>query len=157
MSDLVVITFASESDAAAARKVVGQLERAGQLQISDAAVVTRDTEGKLHVKNEIDSGIKIGALGGALVGVLLSFLFPLAGLIIGTAGGALVGRSLDKGVDGSFVKDLANELEAGSSALFLIVGGDAAALRAALGSFAGELYHSTLDPDLENELRNALQ
>lgn len=157
MSDLVVLTFESEEDAAAVRGVVRSLQKAGQIALNDAAVVSKDAEGKLHVRDELDAGVKVGAMGGAVVGVFLSFVFPIVGLVAGVATGALMGKLADTGVDKSFIKELGEKLEPGSSALFLVVrDGEADSLRAALSGRKGEVYHTSLPPSFEEELRAAL-
>jgi uncharacterized membrane protein len=84
-------------------------------------------------------------------------MFPLAGLAIGVAGGALVGKSLDMGVDKKFVKDVSESLGPNSSALFVIGKGEPRVLVAALEPFKGTLYQTTLDSELEQQIRDALK
>ncbi len=158
MSDLIVMTFDNVEDAKKLRIDLRKLETEGRLSLDDAAVVERDRDDKVNVHDELDRGIAIGALAGGLLGALLSFLFPLVGLVIGAGGGALVGKLLDTGVDKKFIKDVTEELKPGRSALFFIVrDDDIAAALAAIRPYKGTLYQTTLPSDLELELRNALK
>jgi uncharacterized membrane protein len=92
-------------------------------------VVERDASGKVFINQAVNltavgaaAGGSRGALWGALVGLL--FLNPLAGMAIGAvtgAGiGALSGSLSDYGIRDDFVKQLAETIPPGSSALFIL-------------------------------------
>ena len=69
--------------------VVKDLHAAGAVGTYDAAVVTKDRHGKVHV-NKDETATRHGAWGGAAVGAVVGILFPPA--IIGSAiVGAAVG------------------------------------------------------------------
>ena len=158
MSDLIVISFDSAATAEEVRDKVRQLQKAGLIALSDAAVISKDAEGKINVHNEVSRETKVGAGAGAVLGVLLGFMFPVAGLVVGAVGGAAVGALVGSGVDRKFVEDVQNSLTPGSSALFLVIrSGDAAALRGTLEPYEGTLIQTTLDSGLEEQLRDALK
>jgi uncharacterized membrane protein len=156
MSDLIVVTFANVEDAKRLRADLRQLEREGVLGLNDAAIIAKDAEGKVHIHDELDKSVVMGALAGGLLGAVLSFVFPLVGLVIGAGGGALVGKSLDMGVDKDFIGDVSNALTPGSSALFVVVSSGSEAAIAAIRPYQGTLYQTTLPSDLEAQLRDAL-
>jgi uncharacterized membrane protein len=158
MSNLIVMTFNTRDAAREVRQALRELEGSGRLSLDDAAVIVKDADGKLNVDNEVDRGVKIGAIGGGLLGLLLSFMFPVAGIVVGAAGGALVGRLADLGIDQQFVKDVSTALQPNSSALFVIVRDtDPSIVISALEPYRGTLHHTTLDPTVEAELRHALE
>ncbi len=158
MSNLIVMTFNTRDAAGEVRQALRELERSGRLSLDDAAVIVKDADGKLAVDNEVDRGVKIGAIGGGLLGLLLSFIFSPAGIVVGAAGGALVGRMADLGIDQQFVRDVSASLQPNSSALFVIVrDADPTIALAALEPYQGTLYHTTLNPTVEAELRHALE
>lgn len=159
MSELVAIAFDREDDARAALAEMRVLEGEGALKLSDSAVVAKDPDGTLHVKNEVSSGTETGAVVGAAIGLLTSFLFPVAGAVVGAAAGAYIGGKVaGDAVDDGFVKDVADALKPGTSALFLMIpASDAAALRAALEPYEGRVYQTTLSEELKETLDRALR
>jgi uncharacterized membrane protein len=158
MSNLVVITFDNEEEAGKVRGAISRLEHGGLISLDDSAVVVKDTSGKVHVQNQVDRGIIVGAVGGGLIGLMLGFIFfPIGGLIIGTLGGAAVGKLSDLGVDQKFVKEIEAALQPGTSAIFLIVRqADPNAVVAALKPYKGTVYQSTLSSEAEETLRRVL-
>lgn len=159
MSDLVVITFDNAEEAGKVRDALRQAQKRGALSLDDSAVVIKDAEGKIHVKNEIDRGVKIGALGGGLLGLLLAgIFFPFAGLIVGALGGAAVGAMADLGISKKFVKQVGDELKPNTSALFIIVrqDSDPDMVLATLRPYKGKVYQTSLDTQAEENLRDVL-
>jgi uncharacterized membrane protein len=158
MSDLIVMSFNSVETAKSVREAVRRLQKQGLIALSDAAVISKDAEGKINVDSEVSHETKVGAGVGALLGAVLTFVFPVAGILVGTAGGAAVGALVGNGVDRKFVEDVQNSLTPGSSAVFLVIrSGDAAALRGAIEPYEGTLIQTTLDTSLEEQLRDALK
>jgi uncharacterized membrane protein len=157
-SNLVVITFDNETDAPKAMKSLRDMERMGQMSIEDTAVLVKDQNGRLNVKNETSGAVETGAVVGGTLGLMISFLFPVAGIAMGIAGGALVGKVLQTGVDGQFVKDLGDELQPGTSALFVMGrGSNHVVVLQALEPFKGTVYQTTLSSELEDELKRVLR
>lgn len=157
MSQLVVITFEGTETAATVRQTLGNLQREGQLRVLDAAVITKGADGTLGVNNELSRDVKVGAGWGAVFGLLVGFLFPLAGIAVGAAGGAVVGAMLKRGVDPKFVEEVEQSLAPGSSALFFVADRlDATALRAALQNHQGKLLQTTLDDAAADQIRATL-
>ncbi len=158
MSDLVVITFAKQDDGLAALKHIRSVEGSSGLTLADTAVVEKDADGKIHVKNEVSSGTEAGAVGGGFVGLLVGLVFfPVLGIAIGAAIGAAIGHSLHTGVDQDFVKDIQAELKPGTSALFAVVKTNPSALAAAVRGFDGKVYQTSLGPELEESINEALK
>jgi uncharacterized membrane protein len=157
MVDLIVITFDEENDAAEALRSMRDLERQGALSLTDTAVIAKDPDGKVHVKNEWSSGAETGAVVGGALGLLTTFFFPVVGTAIGAAAGAWIGGMFESGVDPKFVKDVSESLQPGKSALFLMLrGSEHAALRAALEPYRGQVYQTTLPDDFRESLQQAL-
>ena len=158
MSNLVVITFNGSEEAGKVRESLRSVEKQGLLSLDDSAVVVKDAEGKLHVKNQTDRGVKIGAIGGGTLGLLIgSVFFPFAGLIGGAMVGAVVGKMADMGVDQQFVHEVGTALQPDTSALFILVReANPAAALSALKPYEGQVYHTSLPSETEEELRRIL-
>jgi uncharacterized membrane protein len=160
VSDLIVIGFDTVDDARACLKTLRGVEREGQVAFEDTAIVSKDASGKVHTHNEASGATETGAVAGAVLGGLLFFLFPIAGIALGAGAGALVGRLFNTGVDGKFVKEVREQLTPGTSALFLVIkGGNPAAVRGAFREYHGHghLIQSSLDEELEAEIRHSLK
>lgn len=158
MSNLVVVTFDDEQEAGKVLKTLRGIEKRGLLSLDDSAVVVKDAEGKIHIKNETDRGVKIGAVGGGILGLLIGgVFFPLAGLIGGTIAGALMGKMADLGIEQKFVREVGAALTPGSSAIFVLVGeADPDVALAALKPYQGQVYHTSMAAAAEQNLRDIL-
>jgi len=157
VSNVVVVTFDNTHEASELRQTLRNLQTRDLLDIEDAAVILRDPDGKVKVDNETSHGVKVGAGAGALAGLFVAFLFPIAGIVVGAASGAAVAHVMDLGIDKQFVKDVTASLQPDSSALLVVVNSaDPDAVRGALGPYKGTIYQTSLDPDAETALRDAL-
>jgi uncharacterized membrane protein len=159
MSNLTVLTFEDMVQAGEAREALQKIASGGYLKIDDSAVIVKNEDGKVEVKNQTDTGVKWGAFGGGMLGLLLAgVFFPLAGLAIGAVAGALVGKSLNMGVDKQFVKDVTETLKPGSSALFVLTSqGEPGMVMAAMRPFKATIYQTTLPTEAVEELQAALK
>jgi uncharacterized membrane protein len=122
--DAVFIYIGTYPDEAAARAdydVVRDLHKAGAIGTYDAAVVTKDATGKVHV-NKDEMATRHGAWGGAAAGAIIGILFPPA--IIGTAlVGAAVGGAgghLWRGMSRADVKEFGEIIDQGQAALLIV-------------------------------------
>jgi uncharacterized membrane protein len=93
------------------------------LRTYDAALVTKDTSGKVHV-NKDDVMKRHGTWGGAVAGAMVGILFPPAIIATAAVGGAAgaIGGHLWRGVSRADVKELGELIDAGEAALLLIGG-----------------------------------
>jgi uncharacterized membrane protein len=122
--DTVFVYIGTYPDEAAARAdydAIKELHKAGAIGTYDAAVITKDQAGKVHV-NKDELATRHGAWGGAAAGAVIGMLFPPA--IIGTAlVGAAVGAAgghLWRGVSRADVKEFGEIIDQGQAALVII-------------------------------------
>ena len=87
----------------------------------DAALISKDAEGKVHVEKH-EKPTQHGAWGGIAVGAAIGILFPPSVLASATVGGLAggLGGHFKKGMSRSDVKELGEELERGDAALIVI-------------------------------------
>lgn len=158
MATLVAIGYPDETTATAAGDEAGRLARDLIIQPDAIAVVRRDAQGKFHTTTNhhpVAGGSTWGMFWGLLFGLL--FFIPFLGMAVGAGLGALMGK-LEKGaIDKTFVLQVREMLQPGTSALFLIVEHatpDKAV--AALSRYGGTVLKSSLSEAAEAELQQAL-
>ena len=91
---LYIGTYPSEADARADYEIVKELHSLDAVGTYDAAVITKDDQGKVHV-NKDESATRHGGWGGAAAGAVVGLLFPpsinLVIYSIATAGMSVTG------------------------------------------------------------------
>ena len=152
MSDLIVIAFDHTEDARSALDRLRDQERRGRLQLEDSALVERQLDGTVRVKNEVSGTTETATVVGAALGGLVTFMFPIAGMTVGAAAGAAIGRALDTGVRGNFVAEVKERLRPGRSAVLLVVKHGSDTVIAAMRGMPGEVVQTTLNPEAEEAL-----
>jgi uncharacterized membrane protein len=159
MSNLVVITFDSEDEAEQVLEALQALEDDRGIKLDDSAVVVKDQDGEVHVHNVLDRGLKVGAVGGGLLGLLIGLVTggPIGALVIGAIGGALGGNLANLAIDRGFEEEVSEALSPGTSALFVMVREeDPSAAIEALDPYHGQVYYTSLPEDVEEQLREAM-
>src|SRR6266571_640879 len=124
MSSLVVLKFDSVDGARQLRDRLLELQKQQLLQVEDAAIMSKDANGKPKLE-QLHNLAGAGALGGAFWGMLFGLLFfiPILGLAIGAAMGALMGHFAHYGIDEGFIDQVRAKITPGTSALFLLESG----------------------------------
>jgi len=85
------------------------------------------------------------------------FLNPLAGAAVGAAAGAVSGRLTDVGINDTFMKEVAQSLQDGEAALFLLVRKmTAERVMEGLQGMGGKIMRTSFDETKEATLREAL-
>ena len=158
-SNLIVITFDNPEEAVNVRESLKKTEKGGYLRLDDSAVIVKDADGKIHIKDEVDRGIKAGIGGGSLLGLMIGFMFggPLGGLVVGAVTGGVAGALSGLGLDKKFIKEVTEGLEPNSSAIFFIVrDSNPDVAISALKPYQGTIYHTSLSPEDEETLKRVL-
>ncbi|MDH4989946.1 DUF1269 domain-containing protein [Aquamicrobium lusatiense] len=159
MSDLVVVVYPSEARAEEVRQKLFDLQKEYLLELGDAVIATKTESGRVKL-NQVVNTTAAGAATGSFWGLLIGFLFlnPLLGVAAGAASGALAGALTDIGIDDKFMKDLGDNLQPGSAALFVLIRKMTAdkVLKAVEG-FGGTVLRTSLDETREDALRDALR
>ena len=158
MSDLVVIVYPTLEKAEEVRTRLFELQREYIIKLADAVIATKSVNGQvqLHqVVNTTASGAVRGTFWGLLIGVL--FLNPLLGAALGAAGGALGGALTDFGINDQFMKQLAESIHPGESALFVLIKEMTAdKVIEQIKHYGGVVLQTSLADAKEQALRHAL-
>jgi len=125
MADKPVFLYAAVydeiDDAEADYEAVFDLHAAGAIGTFDSAVIRKEQDGKVRV-TKTEKPTQHGAWTGAAVGALVGLVFPpaiLGSAIVGAGAGGLTGH-LAKGIPRGDLKELGDELDAGSAAVIVI-------------------------------------
>ena len=118
---LYIAGYDSEADAREDYEVLLELHAAGVVGTYDAALVTKDADGKVHVHKH-EKPTQHGAWTGIGVGALVGILFPpsiIGTAIVGGAAGGVIGH-LWHGMSRGDMKDLGELLDDGEAALIVV-------------------------------------
>ncbi|MGF1494727.1 MAG: DUF1269 domain-containing protein [Microcoleaceae cyanobacterium] len=158
MSDLVAVAYDDEFKAEEVRLALAKLQREHLIELEDAAIVVKDKEGKVKLKQAVNlpaAGAVSGGFWGLLIGTL--FLSPLFGAAVGAASGAVGGALSDIGVEDKFMKDLGETLQPGSSALFVLIRKVTPdKVLDEVAQYGGKILRTSLSKDEENQLQDVL-
>jgi uncharacterized membrane protein len=114
-------TYPSEAAARYDYDLIKDLHADGAVGTYDAAVVTKDESGKVHV-NKDEMATRHGGWGGAAAGAVVGILFPPSILGMALVGGAIGGVSghLWRGMSRAQVKELGDMIDTGQAALVIV-------------------------------------
>ena len=122
---IIVAAFQDEDEADQALKTLKEAKKEKLISIDNAAVIRKDDEGKLHIKETADMGGGKGAGIGTLVGGAIGLIGGPVGVVAGGALGAVVGGLTAKLYDGGFKDDrlrqIGTSLQPGTSAIIAVI------------------------------------
>ena len=119
MDKIVVVVFDSESKAYEGSKALQELQNEGSINLYAKAVIARDANGKVMVKQEGDMGpvgTAVGLLTGSLIGVLGGPVGVAIGMSLGTSGGMLYDLA-QLGVSEDYLDEVGKSLLPGKAAV----------------------------------------
>lgn len=158
MRNLIVVAYPDELKAEQVRLDFLKLQREYLVELEDAVVAVRKTDGKVKLRqmyNLTAGGAVSGGFWGLLIGLI--FLNPLLGAVIGMGTGAAAGALSDVGIDDKFMKELAASMKEGSSALFLLVRSEITdKVLDELKGTGGTIIKTSLSHEDESRLQTAL-
>lgn len=123
--EILAVVLDKPSRASELLLALTNLAREGKLTMHDAVMVAKDDEGKTRVVETVDVTPARGALAGSWWGMLAGLIIggPMffGAAIGGAAAGALYAKLVDHGLEDQWVKDMAEWISPGTSALLLLV------------------------------------
>ncbi|NWF82050.1 MAG: DUF1269 domain-containing protein [Chloroflexi bacterium] len=154
---LIVAAFQKEDAADAALNAIIQARKERRVKIHEAAVVRRDTGGKLHIHERGDLGPGAGAASGAALGAAVGlFGGPLGALLGGAAGAAIGGiaaRLIDTGIPDDRLRQIGAALQPGTSAIVAMIEHTwVGEIQDELQRAGGNLLAAAISEDVKNQL-----
>lgn len=156
-NEVVVIAFPDEGKAQEVLGVLHQMDKQHLVHLKNAAIIVRHKHGQVEVHETHDFNAKQGMVTGALAGGLLGALTGgglLKDAALGAAAGFGASKVLDLGFKDDYLREVAQSLQPGSSALVAVIHFDQVdeAMRI-LDQFAGgTVLRTTLAPEVAQQL-----
>ena len=122
--ELMASVYKDEDAAKTILDALQRMHRASNITLADAAMVTKDADGKLHIKETREVTAAKGAKRGAVVTGVMGLIFPPTLIVSVLAGGVIGGawgRLRDTGIKTGAMKDLGSSLEPGNAAVLVLV------------------------------------
>lgn len=122
--ELVVAAFNDEDGASQALKELKEAKKEKLIGITDAAVIQRRADNKVHIHETGDMSGGRGAVIGGIVGAAIGLVAPPAILVAGGVGaaiGGLAARLRDSGFPDDRLRELGEALQPGTSALVAVI------------------------------------
>jgi uncharacterized membrane protein len=120
---VIVAVYSSEDEAKGALNQIEEMKKQGTIDLIEAASVTKDQGGKIHVTDTADVGTKKGTKRGLVIGGVVGLIFPpsiIAGALGGGAIGALYGHFRDKGFSNKELEAAGAELQPGQTGVIAV-------------------------------------
>jgi len=160
MGTLIAVVFEGPYDAEKARLELRMMEKDELVDLEESVVLVRDKKGKIHFHHSQHFTLPLalgGGFAGTLVGLMiLNPILALVGGITGTALGAVFGALKEIGIEEDFMKDLADGMQADSSALFIVTHrGDPQKIMELLKPYGGRILCNALYHMDESKLKAA--
>lgn len=122
---VIVAAFQEEDAADETLNTLKEAKRENLISIDNAAVIKKDEDGKLHIKETADlgggKGAGIGALVGGVIGLLAGPLGVAAGGALGAAVGGLTAKLYDGGFEDDRLREIGTSLQPGTSAIVAVI------------------------------------
>src|SRR5215469_8164291 len=118
---LYIATYNNVNDAEADYNAAKALYKSGVIATYDAAIITKDASGRVHVTKH-EKPTQHGAWTGAAVGAVVGLIFPpsiVADAAVGAGVGALAGH-MAKGIPHSDIEQIGNLLKSSTTALLAL-------------------------------------
>lgn len=158
-SQLIVLTFAEASQAEGLYDALVDLDKQNLIDLKDAVFVSKNADGELELDEKVHKEKRTGMGKGAVLGVMVGLMLggPILGLAGGAAVGRLVGKRMDLGIDSGTIQSIADDLEQGQTALFVMgYTKQSGVVLNTFRKFQGKIVETTLDTDVRERLQRAL-
>ena len=149
-SDLVVITFTDEEDAADVLDALRSMRRKRYFGLQDTVVVTKNRRGMVRIHQTRDLTVEPNVPSHGVLGLLVGLTFgkSLGGVVWGIQTDQLMVHLTSLGVDDKFMVIIEQTMDNDSSAIFFLMPEqnfrDTDELLVVLSQFSGSVHHTTI-------------
>ncbi len=155
--ELITATYPDEASAKSGFGALRDAQKAEAVWLKDVALVVRDADNTLHLKETEDMAAPEGALYGGTIGAVLGMIAGPLGLVLGGALGALVGgaaaQARDADIEDDWLRELGESLPPGAGMVVAITTGMwVPQVEATLTASGGKVLTRTIDAALAEQL-----
>jgi uncharacterized membrane protein len=155
MENVIAVSFAEDANAYEALTNLKELGDQGQVALAGAAVVVREEDGTLVIKDEVGDIGYAGTATGGIVGLIIGIIGGPIGVLLGGATGVLFGSLFDlDDLDEteSVLEEVSRSVRVGHAALMAEVSeGSPDVIDAAIKRLGGTIVRRPLE-DIEAEI-----
>jgi uncharacterized membrane protein len=156
--NVIAVTFPEEANAYEALARLKELDAHDDVGVPAAAVVAREQDGKITIKDQFGTESYDNTAGGGLLGLLVGVLGGPLGVLVGGATGLVIGSLFDEDDDDntqSVLGDLSSSIRVGPPGLLAEVSEqDPAAVDAVMAHLGGTVVRRSVS-DVELEIAAA--
>ena len=149
--ELLAAVYPNEEHAKTTLDMLVAMHKNVTITLIDAAMVTKDDDGKIHVEETAELTTRKGAKRGAIVAGVFGLIFPpslIASVLVGGGVGALAGKLCDTGINSDQIKDIADKIEPGKAAVIALTEGEfGPQVQMALTGYEGTLLIQAVSED----------
>jgi uncharacterized membrane protein len=120
---LIASIYPDQEHANTILETLQRMHRASNITLVDAALVTKDEDGKVHIDETKEVTTAKGAKRGAIIAGVFGLIYPPSLIVTVLAGGGiggLWGKLRDTGIKTGDMKVIADDLQPGSVALIVV-------------------------------------
>jgi uncharacterized membrane protein len=156
--NVIAVSFPEEASAYEALARLKELDAQGAVGVPDAAVVAREEDGRITIKDQFGKESYENTAGGGLLGLLVGVLAGPLGVLVGGATGLVIGSLFDDDDDDntkSVLGDLSSSIRVGPPGLLAEASEqDPAAVDAVMAHLGGTVVRRSVS-DVELEIAAA--
>jgi uncharacterized membrane protein len=154
--ELLAAVYPDQAHAKVVFDMLHEMHKATTITLVDSALITKDDDGKIHVKETTEFTTRKGARRGAIITGVLGLIYPpslIVSLAVGGGIGALVGKARDTGIKNPKLKEVADRLEPGKAAVVALADDwSTVKVQNALAGYEGTLVIQAVDEETIKEL-----
>ncbi len=158
---LLAAVYPDKEKAKVTFNMLKEMHKAANITLVDAALISKNDEGKIKIEETAELTVAKGARRGAIITGVLAVIYPpslLVSLVAGGAIGALAGRIRDTGIKNPKLKEIADQITPGNSAVVVLVDDDSTlSVQNALIGYEGTLVIEVIDEETVKELYKAAE
>lgn len=157
-SDLVVITFSDEREAADVLDALRSMRRKRYFGLQDTVVVTKNRQGVMRIHQTRDLTVEPNVSSHGVLSLLVGLTFgqSLGGVVWGIQVDQVIAELTNLGVDNKFMAIIEQTMDNDSSAIFFLMPEqnlrDTDELLVVLNQFSGSVHHTTIPSMAETYL-----